>query len=92
MPKWACRLWLEVTGVRVERLCGITAMDALAEGCGREPCPYCNEAGCEECTHEGWFGEVECFAALWNDLNAKRGHGWDSNPWVWVREFERCEP
>lgn len=31
----------------------------------------------------------EQFADLWDSLNAKRGFGWDTNPWVWVYEFER---
>lgn len=26
---------------------------------------------------------------FWDSLNAKRGYGWDTNPWVWVVEFER---
>jgi len=30
-----------------------------------------------------------CFEALWDSLNAKRGYGWDKNPWVWVIEFRR---
>jgi len=30
------------------------------------------------------------FARLWDSLNAKRGYGWDSNPWVWVVEFEKA--
>ena len=31
------------------------------------------------------------FMHIWNRLNARRGHGWDTNPWVWVIEFERTE-
>jgi hypothetical protein len=31
------------------------------------------------------------FSGLWNNINAKRGCSWDSNPWVWVIEFERIE-
>jgi hypothetical protein len=31
------------------------------------------------------------FMETWEALNAKRGYGWDSNPWVWVIEFERCD-
>ena len=36
----------------------------------------------------GGFG---AFETLWNSINAKRGYGWDVNPWVWVVEFERYE-
>jgi hypothetical protein len=34
------------------------------------------------------FDTVDEFKELWNNLNAKRGYGWESNPWVWVVEFE----
>lgn len=35
---------------------------------------------------------VDVFAMLWDNINAKRGFGWDANPWVWVVEFRRvCE-
>jgi hypothetical protein len=37
-------------------------------------------------------GAREAFAALWDSLNAKRGFGWDANPWVWVLSFRRGEP
>ncbi len=90
MPRWASRLTLRVTDVRVERVQDITPTDALAEGCGRTPCAACDEAGCEECNHEGWHREVDVFRAPWDTLNAKRGHGWDTNPWVWVVSFERA--
>jgi len=33
----------------------------------------------------------EAFKNLWNQINAKRGFGWETSPWVWVVEFERCE-
>jgi hypothetical protein len=32
----------------------------------------------------------ERYAALWDKINAKRGYGWDANPWVWVLEFRRA--
>jgi hypothetical protein len=32
------------------------------------------------------------FALLWKKINAKRGYGWDVNPWVWVVEFKRVMP
>lgn len=80
MPKWAARLWLRVTVVRVERLNAISAADACAEGV-LDP------------GHE-WDGNavypIARFARLWDGINAKRAP-WDSNPWVWVIGFERTE-
>lgn len=79
MPRDAARIFLRVTNVRVERLQDITEEDAIAEGIrigiGGEPYFSCRDA----------------FVALWNSINTKRGYGWDSNPWVWVYEFERAE-
>jgi hypothetical protein len=75
MPKEACRLFLRVTDVRAERLQEITRADALKEG-------FQNE--------DDWGAEVY-FRELWDELNAKRVYGWDTNPWVWVYTFERIE-
>jgi hypothetical protein len=72
MPRWASRIILEVTGVRVERLQEITNAGALAEGIEPSGVP------------RTYVGD---FAALWDSLNAKRGYGWDTNPWVWVIGF-----
>jgi hypothetical protein len=79
MPKAAARIWLEVTNVRGERLREITEEDAIAEGIriGIGGMPY--------------FSCREAFAALWNSLNAKRGYGWDSNPFVWAISFKTLE-
>lgn len=78
MPREAARLFLLVKNVRVERLREITEEDAIAEGIrigiGGKPYFSCHDA----------------FAALWDSINAKRGYGWDVNPWVWVIEFERA--
>jgi hypothetical protein len=75
MPREAARLFLRVTDVRVERLQNISAEDCEAEG-------YFETAPVEP-RPRSWFSEV------WNARNAKRGYGWDSNPWVWVYTFER---
>lgn len=74
MPKWASRLTLSVTDVRVQRLQEITEEDVQAEGCTGSP--YGEQA------------DAMLFPALWDSLNAERGHSWDSNPWVWAITFE----
>ena len=88
MPKEAARIWLKVTGVRVERLQDITEDGAKAEG-----------ANWKNGKNVGWEEKMkrtatERFAEIWNSTIKKsdRGrYGWDANPWVWVIEFERCE-
>ena len=77
MPRWASRLTLEVTGVRLERVQDISEDDAVAEGITR-----LERGKCAARAH---------YRILWNALNAKRGHGWDTNPWVWVIEFQRAD-
>lgn len=83
MPRRLCRIVLEVKSVRVERLQGITEDEAIAEGFERDFRPDGTDYGC------GLVHAVEEFAALWDQLNADRGHSWESNPWVWRVEFER---
>lgn len=85
MPKEAARIWLEVTDVRVERLQEITEEAARAEGITRV-----EDGKWESEFRLGWFDRpIKAFRALWDSLNAKRGYGWETNPWVWVIEFER---
>jgi hypothetical protein len=78
MPRWASRISLELTGVRVERLHDLTTGDANAEGF-----PY--DGPQPEGARIRWYRE------LWDSLNTKRGFGWERNPWVWVIEFRRVE-
>jgi len=82
MPRWASRITLEVTGVRVERLQEISERDAEAEGIDESgtKCIVCGEP---------YACAVDGFACLWDSINSKRGYSWDSNPWVWVIEFKR---
>lgn len=82
MPKWAARIWLEITGIRVERVQDIDAVEAEAEGM-RRPKRLCPDR------HDEYI--LERFIRYWNSLNAKRGFGWDKNPWVWVIEFKRLQ-
>lgn len=88
MPKWACRIFLEVTDVRVERLQDISAMDSVAEGIERMPAQswwrnYLNDPlpGCSMAR--------ESFSSLWRLINGP--DSWTANPWVWVYEFKRIE-
>jgi hypothetical protein len=83
MPRWACRITLEITGVRVERLADISEADAQAEGCVLEcMTPTGDDTG--SAIH-GPGG----FHALWSSINGTES--WDANPWVWVVEFRRME-
>lgn len=83
MPRWASRITLEITGVRVERLQDISEADALAEGA---------ELGCP-IGHLPTYLEAPYayhFAQLFESINGKGS--WDANPWVWVIEFKAVTP
>lgn len=77
MPRWASRLTLIITEVRVERLQDISETDAKAEG------PHQHEKWPRE-FHGSWR---EAFQELWDSINAKRGFGWHDNPWVVALTF-----
>jgi hypothetical protein len=79
MPRWASRITLEITGLRVERVQDISEEDAIREG-----------VETKEPNHV--VGARYRFGQLWNSINAKRNFGWDVNPWVWVVEFKRIQP
>lgn len=74
MPRWASRIALEITGVRVERLNEISRGDAMGEGC-----PHSNMAAGPN--------PVDWYRDLWNSINGPGS--WDANPFVWVIEFKR---
>jgi hypothetical protein len=85
MPRWACRLELEITGLRVERLGSISEADAAVEG----PEPYPNHPGRWLCGHrEGlnFPSATAAFRDLWESINGPGS--WAANPWVWVYEFK----
>ena len=85
MPRWASRILLEITGVRVERLQDITHEQAAAEGVHRGPlrewCASDEGGACHKYP-------VPAFRDLWQSV----GGSWDANPWVWVVEFKRVTP
>ena len=86
MPRWASRITLEITGIRVERVQDISDEDARAEGLW---CRFDGQ-GCEGKCHKCSETARVAFRTLWDSTNAKR-HPWASNPWVWVIEFGRAE-
>lgn len=78
MPRWASRLTLRITDVRVERVQDISPYAIEAEGLySGELNPILRAAELQNL----WI-------YLWDSINAKRGYPWDLNPWVWVVEFE----
>lgn len=85
MPKWAARIWLEITGVRVERVQDISEKDARAEGVTSNICI----ASFEDTAYREEIGHRYEFANLWASINGKRpGCAWQDNPRVWVIEFK----
>lgn len=84
MPRWASRITLEVTGVRVERLQSISHEDAWDEGIrpGADGLYSCPNASFAETP-------VDAYRQLWEHLNGPKS--WAENPWVWVVCFRRIE-
>ena len=80
MPRWASRITLEITDVRVERLQEISEADAIAEGTApyRLPVHPAREA----------LRHVDGYAQLWDSING--AGSWAANPWVWVVSFKPC--
>ncbi len=86
MPRWASRILLEITDVRVERLNAISQENAQAEGMeltGWRPTYSDPDSGGEVMT------PYDNFAELWSSIYGDES--WKANPWVWVIEFKRVE-
>jgi hypothetical protein len=77
MPRWASRIQLEITAVRVERLQDISEEQAQAEGA-----PPLTVKLKKLATRAYRMGFID----LWCRINGDES--WDANPWVWVVEFE----
>ncbi|ENT2836550.1 TPA: hypothetical protein RQO84_001090 [Klebsiella michiganensis] len=87
MPRWASRILLEITDVRVERLNSIHDVDAMREGI--QNLTTCSHAdfgipGVVNSQHP-----VRAFQLLWESIYGDES--WQENPWVWVIEFKRVE-
>ncbi|PEN24384.1 hypothetical protein F0332_016115 [Klebsiella grimontii] len=87
MPRWASRITLEITCVRVERLNAISEHDAQAEGVAKL------RGGFWQHYQPGWtqhqLSARGSFVTLWKSIYGEES--WNSNPWVWVIEFKRIE-
>jgi len=84
MPRWASRLTLKITSIRVERLQDISEADAMAEGANPTPNPKFPKLAAGQ--------HVRGYKHLWDSINAEKGPGehgysWEGNPWVWVITF-----
>ena len=89
MPRWASRILLEVTEVRVERVQEITEEDAKAEGICITNHGMFSSTPVDP---ENFMTATMAFIKLWDSINFIRGFGWrEANPWVWVVTFKRVE-
>ena len=90
MPKWACRLWLEVTAVRVERIQDISEEDAMTEGIEEHDGYFDNQLLCQ--VAKGMNTTIDSprvmFACLWDSIYLG---SWERNDWVWVYEFKTTD-
>jgi hypothetical protein len=96
MPRWASRLTLEITDIRVQRLQEINAQDAMAEGVVQCEIPADDEGpirlgymiGPDDGTSPLTVSPQQSFMKLWDSIHGKR-HPSFSNPWVWAIGFQR---
>lgn len=79
MPRWASRILLEITDVRVERLNSISEADAQAEGVT----PSTHQITPPEAVYRVGFGDI------WRSIYGEES--WDADPWVWVVEFKHID-
>jgi hypothetical protein len=96
MPRWASRLTLEMTSVRVEQLKDISEEDAKAEGAVFTAWGHVHtqKAGWhfgDASSHEHCLGTARmAFANIWNHVYGV--DAWDRNEWVWAISFKRASP
>lgn len=95
LPKWAARIWLEITEVRCERLQDISEEDAIAEGVDWKTCKTYQTIPQIERMINGrglstTVDYISGFHRLWDSI-AKPQHNWAANPWVFAYVFKRVE-
>lgn len=102
MPRWASRILLYITEIRIQRVQEVTEEDARAEGLSsfskdgtlfKFGIP--DKDGFPGTDDHGWAwvewekSPVNAFRKIWDSLYSKKGFGWDRNPWVWVISFRK---
>lgn len=79
MPRWASRISLEITGIRVERLQDISEQDALNEGVWTR----------ELLNTQMTLNHIAAYRMIWDSLHPEFPFHWNANPWVFVISFQR---
>jgi len=85
MPRWASRIQLEITDIRVERLNDISEQDAKCEGVEKLPIGWRDYKN----PNLPFSDAISSFITLWRSINGE--DSWRQNPWVWVVEFKRID-
>ncbi len=89
MPRWASRIQLEITNIRVERLQDCSEEDAISEGLWNDEKTGLLWLPCAE-NGKAHIDPRRAYRDLWESING--AGSWDANPWVWVIEFRRVLP
>jgi hypothetical protein len=89
MPRWASRITLEITGVRVERLQDISEADSVAEGCTKNHNGYFWGGPHDVSGLKQMATAKQAYRDLWESINGPGS--WEANPWVWVVSFKHLE-
>lgn len=102
MKRVNSRIDLEITDLRIQRIQDISPEDAYAEGLGKITKDgnffkfgMADRDGMPGNDNYGWPWDqwetdpVAAFRKLWDAINAERGFGWDTNPWVWAISFKK---
>jgi hypothetical protein len=96
MPRWASRITLEITDVRIQRLTEISEEDARAEGVEDVNTPNCvpSSRGCWKTYGKEFTAHSDSarssFCTLWDSIN--KTHRWADNPWVYALSFRVVKP